>query len=102
MQQRLLVVTPHPDDETIGSGATIARAVREGGLVLVLCATATPPRLRELEAACSVLDADYQVLFGGEYNSRLDTLAMHDVVHAIEEVVQTFNPQRVIQRSLLM
>src|SRR5215213_8839393 len=36
--QRLLLVHAHPDDETIGSGATMAKYVAEGrGVTLVTC-----------------------------------------------------------------
>ena len=36
---RLLVIAPHPDDETLGCGATIARNLDVGGEVLVVIAT---------------------------------------------------------------
>ena len=36
---RLLVLAPHPDDETLGCGATVIRTVLRGGDVLVLAAT---------------------------------------------------------------
>lgn len=36
---RLLVLAPHPDDETLGCGATIARTLLRGGDVLVVVAT---------------------------------------------------------------
>ena len=36
--QRLLLVHAHPDDETIGNGATMAKYVAEGrGVTLVTC-----------------------------------------------------------------
>ncbi|MCW2842939.1 MAG: LmbE family protein, partial [Nocardioides sp.] len=36
--QRLLLVHAHPDDESIGNGATMARYVAEGrGVTLVTC-----------------------------------------------------------------
>lgn len=36
---RLLVLAPHPDDETLGCGATVIRTILRGGDVLVLAAT---------------------------------------------------------------
>ena len=36
---RLLVLAPHPDDETLGCGATVAQTLRQTGNVLVLVAT---------------------------------------------------------------
>ena len=39
-QQRLLVVTPHPDDETIGCAGTIARVKALGGQAYVVVVSA--------------------------------------------------------------
>ncbi|MGI8882263.1 MAG: N-acetyl-1-D-myo-inositol-2-amino-2-deoxy-alpha-D-glucopyranoside deacetylase [Jatrophihabitans sp.] len=55
-QQRLLLVHAHPDDETIGTGATIAHYVAAGAQVTVLTCTLGEwgeilvPELAELEA----------------------------------------------------
>jgi LmbE family N-acetylglucosaminyl deacetylase len=38
--ERLLVVAPHPDDETIGAGGLIERVLARGGLVRVVLVTA--------------------------------------------------------------
>lgn len=44
MEGRILVVAPHPDDEVLGAGGTIARAVAGGQEVFVVIATrAYPP-----------------------------------------------------------
>ena len=65
---RLLVLAPHPDDETLGCGATVARTLIGGGEVLVVIATdgrlasmdgdpdvMAATRRRELAAATEVL-----------------------------------------------
>jgi len=59
--RRLLVLAPHPDDETLGCGATVARVRAAGGSVTVVVATdgrrssastvLGPQRLAELRAA---------------------------------------------------
>jgi LmbE family N-acetylglucosaminyl deacetylase len=79
-----LVLAPHPDDETIGCGATIARTVAAGGRVEVVIAAdgryshkdseiVSPMRMRELRqveavAACSALGVpeDHVVQLGHE------------------------------------
>ena len=38
-QKRLLAVFAHPDDETFGSGSTLARYASEGVDITVVCAT---------------------------------------------------------------
>ncbi|WP_245689755.1 PIG-L deacetylase family protein [Streptomyces chattanoogensis] len=63
---RALVVAPHPDDETIGPGGTVARLAAEGVAVHVLCVTvraakmwgsSSEPSVRhqEFEKACAAL-----------------------------------------------
>lgn len=45
MKRRLLVVAPHPDDEVLGVGGTLARAAAEGDETFVLIVTrGFPPR----------------------------------------------------------
>jgi len=43
--RRMLVVAPHPDDEILGAGGTIARFTRAGGEVTVLTVAAHMPPL---------------------------------------------------------
>lgn len=53
-----LVLAPHPDDETLGAGGTIARLITEGIGVHVLVLSVPDQvdvRTKEFEAACRVL-----------------------------------------------
>ncbi|MFY7979881.1 MAG: PIG-L deacetylase family protein, partial [Sediminibacterium sp.] len=34
-KKRILVLAPHPDDEVLGCGGTIAKKIREGNLVWI-------------------------------------------------------------------
>lgn len=52
----VLVIAPHPDDETLGAGGTIARLAAEGVSVHVyVLACPTGVRAKELAAACDDL-----------------------------------------------
>lgn len=81
LQKRLLAVFAHPDDETFGSGSTLARYADEGVDMTVVCATqgeageiipggnATPEtlgaiRVAELRSALNVLGVQSLVLLG--------------------------------------
>lgn len=65
--KRMVVIAPHPDDETLGTGATIARYARAGVEVSVLIVSGHLPPLypqaafdttrREADAALKVLGA---------------------------------------------
>ncbi|WP_157249502.1 N-acetyl-1-D-myo-inositol-2-amino-2-deoxy-alpha-D-glucopyranoside deacetylase [Nonomuraea typhae] len=58
--RRLLLVHAHPDDETIGTGATMARYVAEGAHVTLVTCTlgeegeVIPPRLAHLEGSADL------------------------------------------------
>jgi LmbE family N-acetylglucosaminyl deacetylase len=43
--RRLLVIAPHPDDEILGVGGTMARFAHSGGQVTVLTVAAHKPPL---------------------------------------------------------
>ncbi len=58
VEQSILVVCAHPDDECIGAGGTIANHTTCGHRVGVLCLTGNEQRNAELRAACRRLGAD--------------------------------------------
>jgi LmbE family N-acetylglucosaminyl deacetylase len=81
VRKRLLAVFAHPDDETFGSGSTLARYADEGVDITVVCATrgevgeiapgsnATPEtlgtiRVSELRSALNVLGVQSLILLG--------------------------------------
>jgi LmbE family N-acetylglucosaminyl deacetylase len=103
-----LVVAPHPDDETLGAGATIMRKVDAGTPVHVLVATdgskapAGDPlevaalRARELAAACEVLGVPAErVTRLGFVDAELDG-ADETLVASIAEAVDALRPDEVL------
>jgi len=99
-RQRLLVLAPHPDDETFGCGGTIAKAKALGGEVFVVVASvgdlnhydpnfpyvSAEARLRELADAMRVLNVDdYDILYvDSEVHLRLDAIPRRDLIAKIE------------------
>ena len=104
-EQRLLVVAPHPDDETIGCSGTIARAKALGGQVYVMVVSAGgiaqhgrgaggqglgfvsgAERLAEFEKVMDFLKADgFEVLFDDDAShERLDTVPQREMIERIE------------------
>ncbi|MFV2198728.1 PIG-L deacetylase family protein [Nocardiopsis sp. LOL_012] len=58
---RALIIAPHPDDETLGAGGTLARLAQEGVQVHILVLVApeldADLRAKEFDAACHTLAA---------------------------------------------
>ncbi len=93
----LLVLAPHPDDETIGCSGLISKFKKEGGKVYVIIFTVGDlkqygshseenSRLDELEKVMSFLEVDgFDVpLKGDDYHLKMDVLPLKDVVDIIE------------------
>jgi N-acetyl-1-D-myo-inositol-2-amino-2-deoxy-alpha-D-glucopyranoside deacetylase len=79
--RRLLLVHAHPDDESIGTGATMARYVAEGAQVtLVTCTLGEEGEV--LEPALSLLAVDHADQLGGwrihELNTAMAALGVTD------------------------
>lgn len=99
-KQRLLVVAPHADDETVGAGGLITRVKEAGGEVFVMVMSVGAldhfgamggrvtgeTRRRELESAMKLLEVDdFEIVLADEnLHMRLDTIPRHDLVNIIE------------------
>lgn len=99
LAERILVLAPHPDDEVLGAGGTIARSVRQGGSVTVVCFVADEPRTLELKDACSVLGVtDVRTVFHPACGW-LDHRALVELIHPIESIVDELTPDLVLMPS---
>lgn len=99
-RQRLLIVSPHADDETAGAGGLAIRVKQAGGEVYVMVASVGDldhfdksgnkvqgsTRRDELAAAMKVLGVDdHEILFeDSDLHLRLETLPRRDLVDQIE------------------
>jgi LmbE family N-acetylglucosaminyl deacetylase len=108
MRGRVLVVAPHPDDEVIGAGGTIARHVAEGDEVSLCIITQgySPPwpegivetARRQVEAARKVLGTR-QVFFLGFPTVKLNTVPNAELTSALQKVVNETKPEVVYTSS---
>ena len=106
-----LVLAPHPDDETLGCGATIARTVAAGGHVEVLIAAdgryshkdsvvVSPEVMRdarreEAVAACAALGVpEHQVLQLGHEDTHLDR-SWAALLDAVRDALRRVDPDDV-------
>jgi len=82
MSRRLLVVSPHPDDETLGAGGTILRYKQQGDLVFWLNFTDkkeehgyAPEEVTERRKEIEKVKGEYKV--DGFYNLQLKPAGLH-------------------------
>jgi LmbE family N-acetylglucosaminyl deacetylase len=95
--KRLLVIVPHPDDETLAAGGFMARVKTEGGHVYVMVmATGLQPqygsrsesviRKAELENSMRIVGVDrYELVFEDIHHLKLDLIPRKDLVDIIED-----------------
>jgi len=99
-RSRILLIAPHPDDETYGCGGLIARARAHGGQVYVMIVSAgdlqhydeqlstvtASRRQKELEESMRVLGVeDYCILFTDRHSHmRMDSVPRRDLLEEIE------------------
>jgi len=99
---KVLVIAPHPDDEVLGCGGTIAKHVRKGNEVYLCVVTKTyPPEWSEGEAqerkeevfqAAKTLGIK-QVHFLDLPTVKLDTIPQKELNELIAQVIDKVKPQ---------
>ena len=100
---KILVVAPHPDDETLGCGGVIARHISEGHEIHWLIVTRmsvekgfSKTRIEAREKEIEAVGKHYgfasirRLAFD---TTRLDTYPTGDIVGAIKEIVNQIEPE---------
>ena len=109
MPERVLVLAAHPDDETIGAGATIARWVSEGNEVFVWLATdgvssrddmpESPQARREAsERALQILGVA-DAFYNDFPDNGLDTVGRLSICKAMEATAAKLKPSMLLTHS---
>lgn len=104
-QKKLLVIAPHPDDEILGAGGTMAKYARQGHQVTVLTVAGHRPPLyteevyaqtvREARAAHAVIGV-HESVFLDIPATTLSQVKTHELNGRIVEVVRRVQPQIVL------
>jgi N-acetylglucosamine malate deacetylase 1 len=105
MSKVILVVAAHPDDEVLGCGGTVARHVDDGDEVHVIfmsdgVTSRTDIGSNEIEIrkqakkyACNILSIVQPTRFLGFPDNCMDTVALLDIVQALEKVINEIEPE---------
>ncbi|MBL11158.1 MAG: PIG-L domain-containing protein [Acidiferrobacteraceae bacterium] len=104
MKKRALIIAPHPDDETLGMGGTIAKMISEDTEVFILTVAGhLPPLYKEGEYELTVQEAQkaYEIL--GVKNSKFleipSSMVRDEPVHIlngkISSIITEFEPHYV-------
>lgn len=103
MKRHVLVIAPHPDDETLGCGGTLLRHRHEGDDIHWLAVTGmsvgsmfTAERVAARQQEISAVASRFKFSSVSQLNlppTRLDVLPQGDIVAAIKEVFQQVNPE---------
>lgn len=107
MTQSILILAAHPDDEVLGCGGTIAKLADQGAIVHVaFLADGVFSRAGDMVAqreelgvrrtaahkACDILGVK-SVSFGDFPDNRMDTVALLDIIKALEELIVAHQPE---------
>ena len=104
-KKRVLVVAPHPDDETLGVGGTIAKYSAQGDEVFVLMVSGHLPPIYSRKAYEETVSEAYSAfsVLGVKKSEFLEIPAtmigdqpLHEVNARISKVVNDFNPHIVL------
>jgi len=103
-ETRLLVVSPHADDEAIGAGGLIGKVKKEGGAVLVVYMgvgdsrqlvtgkTCCGDRLAEMETAKKFAGIDTHVMYVRKDHVTLDIIPQKEMVEKLDDIIEEFRP----------
>jgi LmbE family N-acetylglucosaminyl deacetylase len=103
-KDRILIISPHPDDETLGMGGTIAKLINSGTEIFILTVSGhLPPLYKQEDYEITIEEARnaYKVLGVSNFDfleipaTMISDLPVHEINSKISNVVVDFLPDQV-------
>lgn len=104
MNKRVLIISPHPDDETLGLGGSIAKFISEGNDVFILTISGHLPPLyseEDFEITLGEAKSAFNVLGVKNFDflkipaTMVKDYPLHELNNSISKVFNFFNPTHV-------
>ena len=101
--KRILIIAPHPDDETLGCGGLIAKSIELHSTVAVLAVCVGDARQFGSASDKSIREGEFrgsmemlgvsksEILYGDEWHLRLDQLSQRQLIDPFAAIGQALN-----------
>ncbi|MDR0405005.1 MAG: PIG-L family deacetylase [Oscillospiraceae bacterium] len=90
---KLLILSPHADDEILGCGGLIAKHRKES-VYIAEFTMGSLERRKEFERFLNDFNIkNHNILYEDKYHLHLDTVPMFEIINKIDEIIQKFNPE---------
>ena len=108
MQNKILVIASHPDDEVLGCGGTLNKHIQNGDAVKVVTMTdgvGSRNSTKQDKEERSLLYESLAVLGIKEFekfdfpDNQMDTISLIEIVKVIEKIIICFQPTRIYPPS---
>ncbi|GFZ33010.1 GlcNAc-PI de-N-acetylase [Clostridium zeae] len=91
--ERLLIFSPHADDETLGCGGLISKMKSEN-VHIAEFTMGSDVRKREFEKLMEFCHIEnFDILYDDKYHLKLDLISMFELVNKVESIIERVKPQ---------